>query len=217
MRGTPHPARTRSLLAAPLIALALLGATGCEDSGGSGYGAGPASPSAQQRDTGAAAPGADAPAATEPGSGPDAGSGAGAGAGSGAGSGSDAGSGAAPASVTTAESDLGSILVDSNGRTLYAFTKDKPGTATCDADCIAVWPAFTSAAELTATGAADPALLGETRLGEGADQAVYGDWPLYYYVGDVLPGDVNGQGLDGEWFAVAADGTLVKDGVETVA
>ncbi|MFE7382579.1 hypothetical protein ACFU9F_19675 [Streptomyces zhihengii] len=209
MRGTPHPARTRSLLAAPLIALALLGATGCEDSGGSGYGAGPASPSARQRDAGAAAPGADAPAATEPGSG------SGAGAGSDAGSG--AGSGAAPASVTTAESDLGSILVDSNGRTLYAFTKDKPGTATCDADCIAVWPAFTSAAELTATGTADPALLGETRLGEGADQAVYGDWPLYYYVGDVLPGDVNGQGLDGEWFAVAADGTLVKDGVETVA
>ncbi|TXS51846.1 hypothetical protein [Streptomyces sp. t39] len=212
MRGTPHPARTRSLLAAPLVALALLGATGCEDSGqGSGYGAGAASPSAaQQRDAAAGekapAPDAGAPASSEA---PDADADAG----------SDAApdEGTAPASVTTAESDLGTILTDSNGRTLYAFTKDKPGTTTCDADCIAVWPAFTSAAELTATGTADPALLGETRLGEGAEQAVYGDWPLYYYVGDVLPGDVNGQGLDGEWFAVAADGTLVKDGVETVA
>lgn len=215
MRGTPHPARTRAFLAASLVALVLLGATGCEDSGGSGYGAGAASPSTQ-RD----APAADAPAPSEPGTGPDdpdSGADTGSGSGADSGSGSAAGSGAAPGSVTTAESDLGTILVDSNGRTLYAFTKDKPGTTACDADCVAVWPAFTSAAELTATGTADPALLGETRLGEGADQAVYGDWPLYYYVGDVLPGDVNGQGLDGEWFAVAADGTLVKDGVETVA
>lgn len=38
----------------------------------------------------------------------------------------------------------------------------------------------------------------------------YGDWPLYYYVGDTVPGDVNGQGLDGEWFAVAPDGKLVR-------
>lgn len=209
MPGTPHPARIRPFLAAALAALALLAATGCEDSGGSGYGAGPASPPARQGDAGASAPAGTpaasepAPAADDPAPAPESGSGSGA--------------ETAPASVTTAESGLGPILVDGNGRTLYAFTKDKPGTTSCDADCIAVWPAFTSAAELTATGTADPALLGETRLGEGADQAVYGDWPLYYYVGDVLPGDVNGQGLDGEWFAVAADGTLVKDGVESVA
>ncbi|QNP63488.1 COG4315 family predicted lipoprotein [Streptomyces genisteinicus] len=211
MRGTPHPARIRPFLAAALAALALLAATGCEDSGGSGYGAGPASPPARQGDAGASAP-AGTPAASEPAPAADDPAPA-----PGSGSGSGSGSEAAPASVTTAESGLGPILVDGNGRTLYAFTKDKPGTTSCDADCIAVWPAFTSAAELTATGTADPALLGETRLGEGADQAVYGDWPLYYYVGDVLPGDVNGQGLDGEWFAVAADGTLVKDGVESVA
>ncbi|MGW2850241.1 hypothetical protein ACWC5G_36810, partial [Streptomyces sp. NPDC001274] len=39
----------------------------------------------------------------------------------------------------------------------------------------------------------------------------YGDWPLYYYVGDMGPGDVNGQGLDGEWFAVSPDGKLVRE------
>lgn len=117
---------------------------------------------------------------------------------------------AATASVKTADSELGKILVDDSGRTLYGFTKDKPGASNCDADCIAVWPALTSAKDVTAGTGADAALLKETKLGEGAEQAMYGDWPLYYYVGDATPGDVNGQGLDGEWFVIAADGKLIK-------
>ncbi|MEV4329605.1 hypothetical protein AB0K02_03550 [Streptomyces sp. NPDC049597] len=202
MRGTRTTARTRSLLAAPLIALALLTVTSCEDSGGSGtgYGAGPASPSAEQPPP--ARPPADAPAGTKaPADGA-----------------ADSAPEPAPATVTvtTAESELGTILVDGKGRTLYGFTKDKPGQATCDADCIAVWPALISPADVTADGAADPALLKETKLSAGAEQAVYGDWPLYYYVGDVTPGDVNGQGLDGEWFVIAADGKLIKKEAETV-
>ena len=113
-------------------------------------------------------------------------------------------------SVKTADSDLGPILVDDSGRTLYGFTKDKPGTSACDTDCIAVWPALTSSKDVKAGPGTDAALLKEAKLGEGAEQAVYGGWPLYYYVGDSRPGDVNGQGLDGEWFVIAADGKLVK-------
>ncbi len=120
---------------------------------------------------------------------------------------------AGAASVTIAESSVGKILVDETGRTLYGFTKDKPGASKCDTDCIAVWPALTSAEDVTAGTGAKPALLKETKLGEGAEQAVYGDWPLYYYVGDATPGDVNGQGLDGEWFVIAADGKLIKKAV----
>ena len=39
---------------------------------------------------------------------------------------------------------------------------------------------------------------------------MYNNWPLYYYVGDVGPGDVDGQGVDGVWFVVGADGKLIK-------
>jgi predicted lipoprotein with Yx(FWY)xxD motif len=117
---------------------------------------------------------------------------------------------AATVSVRAADSPLGKILVDDSGRTLYGFTKDKPGASKCDADCIAVWPALTSARDVKAGAGTDAALLKETKLGEGAEQAVYGDWPLYYYVGDATAGDVNGQGLDGEWFVIAADGKLIK-------
>jgi predicted lipoprotein with Yx(FWY)xxD motif len=38
----------------------------------------------------------------------------------------------------------------------------------------------------------------------------YGGKPLYYFAGDAKPGDVKGQGVGSVWFAVAADGELVK-------
>lgn len=115
-------------------------------------------------------------------------------------------------SVRVADSPLGPILVDGTGRTLYGFTKDKPGASSCDDDCIAVWPALT-AHRVEAGSGADAELLRKTALTQGAEQATYGDWPLYYYVGDAVAGDVNGQGLDGEWFAIGADGKLVKRAV----
>lgn len=114
--------------------------------------------------------------------------------------------------VKVADSDLGDILVDQDGRTLYAFTKDKAGTSNCDADCIAVWPALTGSAKVTAGPGADTTLLAGADSAGGAVQASYGEWPLYYYVGDSSPGDVNGQGLDGEWFVLGADGKLIREG-----
>ncbi|MFD8013577.1 hypothetical protein [Streptomyces sp. NPDC058955] len=117
----------------------------------------------------------------------------------------------APATtVTVADSGLGSILVDDKGRTLYAFTKDKAAESTCDAACIAVWPALTGPSPAAAGPGVEAALLREARNPGGAVHVTYGDWPLYYYVGDAAPGDVNGQGLDGAWFAVAPDGKLVR-------
>lgn len=194
MRSTRNSARTKALIAAPMMTLVLLTATACEDSGGSGpsYGAGAAGQPADEKAP--AEPSADAPADAAPSSGGD----------------RPQQQPAPSVSVRTAESALGTILVDDQGRTLYGFTKDKPGQANCDADCIAVWPALISAKDVTAEGGADASLLKEVKLGAGAEQAVYGDWPLYYYVGDVTAGDVNGQGLDGEWFAIAVDGRLIK-------
>ncbi|WP_351232875.1 hypothetical protein [Streptomyces sp. NPDC002133] len=117
----------------------------------------------------------------------------------------------AAVSVKVSDSPFGRILVDDSGRTLYGFTKDKPGAGSaCDADCIAVWPALTSAEDVAAGSGADASLLKEIKPAEGAEQATYGDWPLYYYVGDRAPGDVSGQGLDGEWFVIGADGKLIK-------
>jgi predicted lipoprotein with Yx(FWY)xxD motif len=119
---------------------------------------------------------------------------------------------AGSASVKVSTSSLGSILTDQSGRTLYAFTNDKGGTSSCTAGCIATWPALASKKKVTAAAGVNPALLKETKRAEGTSQATYGDWPLYYYVGDMGPGDVDGQGVDGVWFVVGADGKLIKTG-----
>jgi len=117
---------------------------------------------------------------------------------------------AGAATVKVADSDLGPILVDGSGRTLYAFTKDKDQTSNCGEACIAVWPALIAAKTADAGQGANATLVGQTQSTEGQQQATYGQWPLYYYVGDMVAGDVNGQGIDDEWFVLSADGKLVK-------
>lgn len=112
--------------------------------------------------------------------------------------------------VKVVQSDVGRILADESGRTLYGFTKDKGGASNCDADCIAVWPALISPSKVAAGEGVQQDLLRQTEQSQGVSQATYGEWPLYYYVGDAVPGDVNGQGLDAEWFVVAPDGKLIK-------
>src|SRR5262249_2350332 len=101
--------------------------------------------------------------------------------------------------VKVEQSSLGPILTDQNGRTLYAFTHDKDGTSSCTGACIATWPALVSRQPATAGSGTDKALLSQTTRAEGTAQATYNNWPLYYYVGDVGPGDVDGQGVDGVW------------------
>jgi predicted lipoprotein with Yx(FWY)xxD motif len=104
--------------------------------------------------------------------------------------------------VSTANNaKLGTILVNGKGFTLYRFTKDSMNTATCTGGCAKVWP------PLMASGSGLPAAgTGVTGLGTiavaGGRQVTYKGMPLYTYVGDSSPGQTNGQGIDGDWFAV---------------
>jgi predicted lipoprotein with Yx(FWY)xxD motif len=113
-------------------------------------------------------------------------------------------------SIKVSDSSLGPILTDQDGRTLYAFTRDKNRSSNCTGQCIATWPALASVKAVAASSGIQKSLLGETKRSEGTLQATYGQWPLYYYAGDMNPGDVDGQGVEGVWFAVGVDGKLIK-------
>ena len=94
--------------------------------------------------------------------------------------------------MATAESDLGTILVDGEGLTLYLFMPDAQGPSTCEGDCLAAWPALVGPA--TAGEGVDESLLATaTRADDGSEQVTYNGWPLYYFAQDSAPGDVNGQ------------------------
>ncbi|HVQ89574.1 MAG TPA: hypothetical protein VMU51_00940 [Mycobacteriales bacterium] len=105
----------------------------------------------------------------------------------------------------------GDILTDQDGRVVYAFEPDKQqGTSNCAGACLATWPALTSRSKVTAGPGVSTNLLGSAARAEGATQATYNDWPLYFYAGDVAPGDTDGQGTNGIWWVLDKDGKLVR-------
>jgi predicted lipoprotein with Yx(FWY)xxD motif len=118
--------------------------------------------------------------------------------------------------VKVANSDLGSILSDASGRTLYAFTKDGKGTgrSACEGQCIATWPALTASGTPLAGGGVDATLLVTIQRNDGTAQVSYNGWPLYFYGGDVQPGQAQGQGINGVWFVVSPQGKLIRGAAE---
>ena len=117
----------------------------------------------------------------------------------------------AGATVAVATGDLGAVLVDAEGRTLYAFTKDKGSQSVCSGQCASTWPALTVSGTTPTPGTGVQAsLLSTSKQANGSTQVTYGGKPLYYFAGDAKPGDTKGQGLNSVWFTVRADGSLVK-------
>ena len=102
---------------------------------------------------------------------------------------------------------LGTVLVDAAGRTLYLFGPDAQTGAACTDRCAAAWPPLVVAGpSATAGSGIEASLLGTVRASDGRTQVTYNHWPLYTFSGDAGPGQANGQGLDGRWFAVTVAG-----------
>ena len=118
------------------------------------------------------------------------------------------------ATVELVDSDLGSILVDADGMTLYLLESDTGGTSTCTADCAATWPPLIAEAPTAGQGI-DEALLGTTTRDDGEVQVTYDGHPLYGFASDEAPGDTEGQGVGDLWFVVDASGKAVTDAART--
>jgi predicted lipoprotein with Yx(FWY)xxD motif len=119
------------------------------------------------------------------------------------------------ATVKTASSKVGTILVDANGRTLYLFEKDQPDQSTCAGACAAAWPVDHSSAAPKAAGQVKAALLGTIKRSDGTTQVTYNRHPLYYYAGDTAAGQLNGQGLNafgGGWDVLSPSGNKIEGG-----
>ena len=100
--------------------------------------------------------------------------------------------------------ELGNILADAEGMTLYTFTRDENGESACYEDCATNWPALTveSADDLPAAQPGVPYAFGTTERTDGTFQVTYNNQPLYYFAGDTAPGDANGQARGDVWFVV---------------
>ncbi|MFF2193716.1 SCO0930 family lipoprotein [Streptomyces sp. NPDC058157] len=119
----------------------------------------------------------------------------------------DAGAKPAGALAVSTAGELGPVLTDGAGFTLYRFDKDtaKPPVSNCDGDCAKAWPVVPAAGASAAAGM-DPSLLGEVVRKDGTKQLTVAGWPAYRFAKDTKPGEVGGQGVGGTWFALAPDG-----------
>ncbi len=141
---------------------------------------------------------------------------------SGCGSGGDDGSAGAPggstaspaegAELATADSDLGTIVVDGDGMTVYVFDEDTPGSgkSSCTGGCLEAWPPVVPQSDSpVADGVTGD--VGTITRDDGTAQLTLDGSPLYYWQGDVAPGDVTGQGVQGVWWVVAPDGSKIQE------
>jgi len=115
--------------------------------------------------------------------------------------------------VATADTSLGTILVDRDGATLYLFAKDSGGASSCTGACAKAWPPATpSSARLHAGAGVKASLLTTITRGGGAKQLSYDGHPLYTFSGDKKAGDLNGQGSNAfgaSWYVVSPQGASI--------
>ena len=116
---------------------------------------------------------------------------------------------AAAASVALADSALGTIVVDGQGMALYLFTPDEGGSSTCYDKCATAWPPLLSDAAPAVGDGLTAGDFGTTSRTDGGTQVTLAGMPLYYFAGDKVAGDVNGQGLNDKWYVVDASGEMV--------
>jgi predicted lipoprotein with Yx(FWY)xxD motif len=117
-----------------------------------------------------------------------------------------------PATVGVATTGLGRILVDSKGRTIYLFKKDRGTKSACSGACASAWPPVRASNKPTVGSGANASLVETTARADGKPQVTYNGQPLYLYEGDEKPGDTNGQGLTtfgAPWWALSPAGNQV--------
>jgi predicted lipoprotein with Yx(FWY)xxD motif len=109
-------------------------------------------------------------------------------------------------------SGLGTVLVDSEGMTVYLFTPDEGTESTCYGGCESAWPPVVAEGKPSAGEGATSSALGTTKRKDGTVQVTYNGHPLYTFTGDTAPGEAVGQEDDGTWFVLDESGEAVKGG-----
>jgi predicted lipoprotein with Yx(FWY)xxD motif len=115
----------------------------------------------------------------------------------------------ASATVGVSKSSLGSILVNSNGHTLYLFKADVGARSACSGACAVAWPPLLATGKPTAGTGLTASKLGTITRSGGKQQVTYNGHPLYLFIKDKKPGQTTGQGVTAfgaAWFALTPTG-----------
>jgi len=104
----------------------------------------------------------------------------------------------------TVHLSAGNYIVDDKGKTLYYFTKDANGISNCGTDCLNKWPVFFQD-KISVSPGLNISDFGTITRNDGNKQTTFKGWPLYYFSGDVSPGNIKGEGVGNIWFIARPD------------
>ena len=103
-----------------------------------------------------------------------------------------------PLTLDTATSTaVGTYIVDSNGMTLYTYSKDTMGVSNCSGVCLQNWPPYTVASFSANSGTSITGVVSAITRADGSVQVTYKGLPLYHWYKDLKAGDVTGNGVGG--------------------
>ena len=105
--------------------------------------------------------------------------------------------------VKSASNSLGTILIDSQGMTLYHLSGEQNGKFICTSSaCVGVWHPLIAPSSGTLSG--EVGSLGTVKRPDGTVQVTYKGTPLYTFTGDQQSGETKGQGIKdvGTWSVV---------------
>jgi predicted lipoprotein with Yx(FWY)xxD motif len=104
---------------------------------------------------------------------------------------------------TATNAKLGTVLVDSQGMTLYHLSGERGGKFICSSSaCVGVWHPLTVSSVGTPSG--EVGSLATVKRPDGTVQVTYKGAPLYTFAQDRQSGEANGQGIKdvGTWSAI---------------
>jgi len=114
------------------------------------------------------------------------------------------------ATLRVADTSLGKVVAGADGKVLYLYKPD--GTAevsTVSEGLLGAWPPVVVTTTPTVGTGLDASLVSTGTQPDGAKWVRYNGHLLYGFTGDAAPGDTNGNGLGGVWFAVTTAGDPV--------
>ena len=119
------------------------------------------------------------------------------------------------AKIQLRHTEVGKVLVDSSGFTVFRFSKDPRNSDTCVkiSGCTNLWPPLMSSGRPIAGPGVRAALLSTIKLPGGGRQVTYAGHPLYRYSAATEKGEtgyVGAQQFGGSWYALNSAGGSVK-------
>lgn len=106
------------------------------------------------------------------------------------------------------DATFGKILTDSEGNSLYFFSKDTKETSLCTGGCVDIWPIFYEE-NLTLDSGLEISDFSTITRTDGVKQTTYKGWPLYYFANDAAAGETKGDQVNDVWFIAKPDYSLM--------